>query len=167
MTWGEFMQSTCCARSSLRLVIVALATLGIVGVAAADDLQTCHDESGDVAIAGCTRAIESGRLTKKNMAVAFTSRGVEWRAKGDLDRAIRDHTEAIRVDPNGYLAFFNRGNAYLQKGDVDGALADYGAALRINSKDPVVFHNRGIAYQRKGDTVSANADFATEKTLRR
>ncbi len=141
--------------------------LGSIGVARADDIDVCHDQSGDVAIAACTRAINSGRLSKKNLAAAYTNRGVEWRAKGEVDRAIADHTQAIRTDPADYLAFFNRGNAYLQKAELDRAIADYTAAIRLNQSDPDVYKNRAIAYQRKGDKAKADADLATEKRLRK
>src|SRR5437879_1266065 len=49
---------------SNRVVIIGVfaALIGSVGIAMADDLQICHDESGDVAIAACTRAIECGRV---------------------------------------------------------------------------------------------------------
>jgi tetratricopeptide (TPR) repeat protein len=132
----------------------------------ADDLQICHDESGDVAIAACTRAIESGRLSKRNLAVAYTSRGVEWRAKGEVDRAIIDHSDAIRTDPTVPESFYNRGNAYKQKGNLDQAIADYTQAIRINPKDASAYNNRGNAYSDKGDTARANADYAQAKRLK-
>jgi len=153
-------------RAVLRLVAAALAMPAVVGVARADDMKTCIDASGDVALAACTRAIQSGRLSKKDLAGAFTNRGVKWRAKDDVERAIDDHTEAIRIDPNNYYAYYNRGNAYLGQGDLDRAIADYGIAARLNRNDPDIFKNRAIAYERKGDSARANADRATEKALR-
>src|SRR6266850_3778197 len=60
------------ASNHVVIIGVLAALIGSVGVAMADDLQICHDESGDVAIAACTRAIESGRLSKRNLAVAYT-----------------------------------------------------------------------------------------------
>src|SRR5262249_39594187 len=67
------------------------ALLGFVGAAAADDLDVCHDASGDVAISACTRAIESGHLSKHNLAVAYTNRGGEGRGEGGGGRAIYQH----------------------------------------------------------------------------
>jgi len=146
---------------------VVAGLLGTAGVAFADDMQTCHDASGDVAIAACTRAIESGRLSKRSLAIAYTSRGVEWRAKGEDERAIIDHSDAIRTDPTLPESFYNRGNAYKQKGEQDRAIADYNVAIRLNPKDANAFNNRGVSYQEKGDTVRANADFEQAKRLKK
>ena len=102
-------------RRAAAIGIVA-ALIGFASPAIGDDLQKCHDESGDAAIAACTRAIGAGKLSKRNQAIAYTSRGVEWRAKRQLDRAISDHTQAIKLDPNLSEAFYNRGTPMATKG---------------------------------------------------
>jgi tetratricopeptide (TPR) repeat protein len=152
------------ARRAAAIGIVA-ALIGLASPAIAEDLQKCHDESGDSAIAACTRAIGAGKLSKRNQAVAYTSRGVEWRAKGQLDRAIADHTQAIKRDPNLSEAFYNRGNAYGDKGENDRAIADYDQAIRLNPKFAGAFNNRGLARRQKGDTVGGDADIARAKQL--
>ena len=109
-------------RAAASGIIAAL--IGFASPAVADDMQKCHDESGDAAIAACTRAIGAGKLSKRDQAIAYTSRGVEWRAKRQLDRAIADHAQAIKLDPNLSEAFYNRGNAYGDKGENDRAITD-------------------------------------------
>ena len=159
---------TATRRAASFFVVAALVALaGTVGGARADDLQICHDQSGDVAIAACTRAIESGRLSKRNLAVAYTSRGVEWRAKGEVDRAIVDHGEAIRTDRTVPEAWYNRGNAYRQKGELDRAIKDYTEAIHLRPSDPSFFTNRGLTYQDKGDKAHASADFAAAERLKK
>ena len=66
-----------------------------------------------------------------NDADAFNNRGNVRRAKGDVDGAIQDYTEAIRLKPDYVLAFNNRGNVRHAKGDVEGALQDYNEAIRL------------------------------------
>ena len=56
----------------------------------------CHRETGDVKIAACMRAINSGA---GRPSINYNSRGDAYRTKGDLDRAIADFTVAIRLDP--------------------------------------------------------------------
>jgi tetratricopeptide (TPR) repeat protein len=154
-------------RSFLLVACTALvAVLGSAGLARADDMQVCHDESGDVAIAACTRVIESGKVTKRVLAYAYTSRGVEWRAKGEVDRAIWDHSEAIRTDPTVPEAWYNRGNAWRQKREPDRAISDYDEAIKLRANDPDFFTNRGLAYQDKGDETHAQADFAQADRLK-
>jgi len=154
--------------SFLLVVCTALAAvLGSAGLARADDMQICHDESGDVAIAACTRVIESGKVSRRTLAYAYTSRGVEWRAKGEVDRAIWDHSEAIRTDPAVPESWYNRGNAWRQKNNPDRAISDYNEAIRLRSSDPDFFTNRGLAYQDKGDDAHAQADFAAAARLKK
>lgn len=152
---------------AFQCALAGAAFLALAGAAQASDMSICHDESGDTAIAACTRAIESGTLSKKSLAVAYTSRGVEWRSKGQVDRAIADHTQAIKLDPQQWDARYNRGNAYKQKGDNDRAIADYNAAAKLNPKDYRIFNNRGLAYEAKGDKTRAAADLATAKRLKK
>jgi tetratricopeptide (TPR) repeat protein len=82
-----------------------------------------------------------------------------------LDRAIADHTQAIKLDPNLSEAFYNRGNAYGDKGENDRAITDYDTAIRLNPKFAGAFNNRGLARRQKGDTVGGDADIARAKQL--
>ena len=151
-------------RAAPLVLLIAAAT---IATARADDLRICHDQSGDAAIAACTRAIESGRLNKRNLAVAYTSRGVEWRAKGEVDRAIVDHSEAIRTDRTVPEAWYNRANAYRQKGELYRAIKDYTEAIRLRPTDASFLTNRGLTYQDKGDKAHAKADFAAAERLKK
>jgi tetratricopeptide (TPR) repeat protein len=105
------------------------------------DIDTCFKSSGDEAIAACTRVIQDRGERASNRASAYTNRGVEYRTKGDLDRAIADHSEAIRLNPKLSNAYYNRGNAYRNKGefrkpgDRARAIADYRKALELGDED--------------------------------
>ena len=64
----------------------------------------CNDWEGkrfsiEERIDGCTAIISSGRYGRKNLARAYNNRGFAWTAKGDLDLAIADFREALRLDP--------------------------------------------------------------------
>ena len=93
------------------LSFAAFLTAAFVSPALADDWETCAKGAGDEAIAACTRAIKSGTYNGKTLALAYSNRGVEWRAKGDLARAIADYDEAIKADPQQPAAYNNRGIA--------------------------------------------------------
>ncbi len=62
---------------------------------------------------------------------AFFSRGLCYFNEGDLDRAIADFTEAIRLKPDMAVAYFNRGHAYKENGDKDKAEQDYERARAL------------------------------------
>ena len=84
-----------------------------------------------------------------------------WRDKGDLDRAIADFNEAIRLDPDpkDARAYNNRGHAWRNKGDLDRAIADYSEAIRLDPKFARAYYNRGFAWRDKGDLDRAIADY--------
>lgn len=150
-------------------VAMALVALALVAVApapaAADDARTCHSASGDAAIVACDRAIASGRHSGTDLARLHTSRGVERKRKQDLDGAIADYGEAIRLNPSDQFAWNNRANARRDKGDLDGAIADYGEALRVDPDYTAAYVNRGLLHERMGNLPRARADF--EEAVRR
>jgi tetratricopeptide (TPR) repeat protein len=65
-------------------------------MAAADDADACARQSGDAAIAACSRAIASGAFKGEELAKIYANRGVEYKNRRDLDSAIADYNEAIR-----------------------------------------------------------------------
>lgn len=54
-----------------------------------------------------------------------------WVEKGESDKAIKDVTEAIRLNPLHSDAFNSRGIAWRQKGEIDKAIKDYEEAIRL------------------------------------
>jgi tetratricopeptide (TPR) repeat protein len=75
-------------------------------------------------VAGLAIWHSSGRYSRLN-ALAYSSRGSADVIKGDLDRAIVDYTEAIRLYPKYAEAYYNRGTAYATKGDRESAVGDF------------------------------------------
>jgi tetratricopeptide (TPR) repeat protein len=80
------------------------------------------------------------------------------RTASDLDGAVADYSEAIRLDPRKAIAFNNRGFARWSKGDLDGAIADYNEAIRLDPQFASAFSNRGSARGGKGDLDGEIAD---------
>ena len=139
-------------RSSGALAAMAVAAAlftGGSGPARADDWEACARDSGDAAIAACTRTIKSGNYEGRVLALAYSNRGVEWKNKGDIARAIADYDEAIKHDPEQAAAYNNRGIAYAAKSDYEAAIASYDDAIRVNPKYASALNNRGLAYFNK------------------
>jgi tetratricopeptide (TPR) repeat protein len=111
------------------LLVAALAASG--GPANADDRETCKTASGDSAISACSRAIASKKYRGNVLSILYTNRGAEFGAKGELDKAMKDHDQAIKLDPKNALAFNNRGIAKLKKGDKEGGEADIAKAKQL------------------------------------
>lgn len=113
----------------------------------------------DLAIKHCTRALESGKLSTVERAQAHLSRGVEFAAKNDYDRAIADYDAALRADPKLTDAIHNRGIAWAHKGNPERAIADFDAVLKLNPKDAGALHSRAVELTVQGDYARALADF--------
>jgi tetratricopeptide (TPR) repeat protein len=156
------MRSPTCTAIPVIMVVMLLA---FCRLAAADDRETCKNSSGDVAIDACSNAIKSGKLKGRALSLLYTNRGVEYVGKEDVDHAIADHDQAIKVDPKNSLAFNNRGNAYAAKREFDRAIEDYDQAIKLNPKYAAAFFNRGLAKQKKGDTEGSDADMAQARQL--
>ena len=70
---------------------------------------------------------------------AYDDRGGVWVEKGELDKAIADFDEAIRLDPRSARAYANRGVVWRKKSELDKALADFNEAIRLDPRTPSVY----------------------------
>lgn len=133
-------------------VVIFLLALPLAGQAGwNNDAQICLDKSGDEAIAACTRAIQSGQLSQNSLATTYSNRGVEWRQKGEIDKAMEDYNEALSLNPNYIKAYGNRGSVYLVRQQYDKALDDMKQAFRLNPKDSYVPLMLAVTRMHKGD----------------
>jgi lipoprotein NlpI len=112
----------------------------------------------DERIKSCTIVIKFGQESKDRTAMAHYRRGTAYDLKREIDRAIADFDEAIKLDPSLAAAYNDRGNARLVKGDADGAMADYEAAIRLDPTDEDAFNNRGRALFNRGQYDKALTD---------
>jgi serine/threonine-protein kinase len=66
--------------------------------------------------------------------------------KGELDKALDDYTEAIRLDPNGANLYVRRADIRKQNGQLDKALDDYTEAIRLDSNLADAYNSRAWLY---------------------
>src|SRR5947207_7661953 len=143
---------------TLRLAALLIATTFAQPVLA-DDWETCARGAGDDAITACSRAIKSGTYNGRTLALAYSNRGVEWKAKGELAKAIADYDDAIKHDPQQAAAYNNRGIAYASAAEYDKAIADYDKAVELNPTYASALNDRGLAYFNAGQQERAIADY--------
>jgi tetratricopeptide (TPR) repeat protein len=85
---------------------------------------------------------------------------------GDYQTAIRDCSEAIRLNPNFCDAYFCRGTIYrVSLKQYQKAISDYDAAIRIRPTLAYAYEYRGLAYRALGNDSQASKDFETANKL--
>ena len=83
----------------------------------------------------------------------------------ELEPAIADCTEALRLWPTFIPALNGRGSAYLKLGQPEHAAVDFEEAIRIRPKAPVALFGRGVSRKKLGDREGGDADIALAKQL--
>jgi tetratricopeptide (TPR) repeat protein len=92
--------------------------------------------------------------------VVLIAGGKQAAVRGDLDRAVRDFSEVIRIDPKYPDGYFSRGQTYFKLGQTELAIADYSAVLAQAPEHGAAFHARGMAHLYLGKNDLALADLS-------
>jgi tetratricopeptide (TPR) repeat protein len=153
----------------MRFEACFLISVVLIGVFSADaalaqgqqELRWCQGEDGATVaqrIEGCSAVIKASSDKGEKLAEAFNDRGVAYRIKGELDRAIQDYSQAIKLNGKFAAAYNNRAVAYDRKGDYDHAIQDYDQTIKLKPS-PETYLNRGNAFLGKNQYDHAIDDF--------
>jgi len=107
------------------------------------------------------RTLSAALQMKPDTATASVIRDLRANAyfhKGDLDKAINDATESIRLNPRYFGGYLARGIMYRRSGNLDQAISYYTMAIRLNPNFARTYYDRAIAYSLKGDHNAAIRD---------
>jgi tetratricopeptide (TPR) repeat protein len=99
------------------------------------------------------------RIQKKDgLAEAYRMRAKLLSMKEELDNALKDADEAIKLEPvaESYIA---RGDSYGAKKDYDRAIEDFSQAIKLDPKQYLAFFNRAGAWREKKDFDKAIGDY--------
>jgi tetratricopeptide (TPR) repeat protein len=83
----------------------------------------------------------------------------------DLDSALADCNEALRLMPDFVPALDSRAFVHLRAGRFQDAIADYDAAIQRSPQDSWSLYGRAIAKMRMGDTAGGQADIEASKQV--
>jgi len=95
----------------------------------------------------------------KNNYIAHKALGDVLQKNGQIDEAIRQFQEAIRLKPDDTDVLYNLGNAFLKKDQVDEAIRQYKEIIRLKPGDTDAHNNLGNALLRQGQTDEAIRQF--------
>jgi tetratricopeptide (TPR) repeat protein len=83
----------------------------------------------------------------------------------DLQAALKDCNEALRLRPNFVDALDSRGLTNLKSGQTKNAIADFDAALKINPRLTSSLYGRGLAKKRNGSISEGDLDINNAKAM--
>ena len=93
------------------------------------------------------------------MAAALNARGWTRALWGkELDQALADCDQAVRLMPRTAALLDSRGLVHLRLGQFDASIADYDAALRQQPKIAWSLYGRGLAKLHKGMKAEGEGD---------
>jgi|GEM_PF-5966535 len=122
------------------------------------DQARSHMAAGDYDAA--LRRLSVAKKNKANAREAWHMSGIVLQVKQDDARAVKEFTEALRLDPTKAATWYARGFSLARMGRTDEALADYTKALSIDGYNAAILQNRGKAWLRKREFDKAFDDFS-------
>jgi tetratricopeptide (TPR) repeat protein len=112
----------------------------------------------DRVISLCNRVLAM-KIGPATAASATNLRGIAYFENGEVDKALHDYDDALKLNANNAAAYVNRAIVLEEKGAGEEALKDYEEAIRLDPKDYFAYYNRATAFQDKGDLDSALANY--------
>ena len=148
------------ATVSASLMMILLTVAG-AHAQSAQERRWCDGEDGpspEQRILSCSMVIKGGREKGEKLADALNNRGIAYRLKGDLDLALQDYNQAIKLNAKLAGAYNNRGIVHDRKGDYERAIQDFDQAIKLKPS-PEAYFNRGNAQLGKSQYANAIDDY--------
>jgi tetratricopeptide (TPR) repeat protein len=99
------------------------------------------------------------RVNFSGIDTVSTGGSVSAEQRRIFEQAIKDYTQALRLDPNNASIYRDRSIVYSNMGDYDRAIADHNQGIRLNPNYADAYNNRGILYTEMGEYENAIKDF--------
>jgi len=104
----------------------------------------------DLAISCLTAALQM-KPEKNTASAIYTWRADAFIQKGELNKAMDDANESIRLNPHFSGGYLERGIVYRRTGNLDKSISDYDTVIRLNPNSALAYYDRAIAYGYKGE----------------
>jgi len=131
---------------------------------AREGAEASKNQDWEKAIDLFRKATDRDRKFAPNLAVAYQQRGFAAANDQKFQDAIRDFSEAIKINSRDARIYEQRAAVEMKMNDSDKALADYSEAIKLSPDEVRYYLYRGYIYEAKGDIKNSMAD--TEKVLK-
>lgn len=108
----------------------------------------CNSSSGQAQVDACTRDINSGRFSGRELSNKYVIRGLGYESLQKFDEAFANYEQAILVDPKNAYAYANRGDMHLLRGEQTRAFGDFSTAIQIEPNNALNWNARCWALTR-------------------
>jgi tetratricopeptide (TPR) repeat protein len=89
----------------------------------------------------------------------YLERAHAWAAMGELDKALADFGDGIRLSPAYPLWYAERAEIWKRRGELDKALADFGEVIFLWPNDDKAYAGRAEIWKTRGDFDKAIQDY--------
>ncbi len=96
---------------------------------------------------------------RRHRAFLLAYRASAYRHLGQLEKALSDGGEALRLNPKTPFAHAGRAGVHEARGEIDLAIAEYTGEIELNPRYLPAYTNRGHWYRKGGEFNKAIADF--------
>jgi tetratricopeptide (TPR) repeat protein len=131
-------------------VVLGAAALFLCGLNSARQLR--YWKNGVLLFSHAIEVTENNYFVRKGLGIALAT-------KGQIDEAIRQFQEVIRLKPDDTEAHYNLGIALARKGQTEEAIRQFQEAIRLKPDYTKAHYNLGDALARKGQTDEAIRQF--------
>ncbi len=91
---------------------------------------------------------------------ALIESGRRWVLRDEIEHALHDFAEAIRLDPKYPDSYSERGQALFKMGETERSIADYSTAIKLDPRHAAALRARGMAYLYRGSPDLALVDIS-------
>ena len=117
------------------------------------------------AIADSTKVLELDFFDQGTIYNAYVIRAEAHTQLKDYELAIKDYTQAIKLQPDKASAYSGRGNLYTKQKNYQQAINDYTKVIELQPNNAQAYVNRGSAYAQLREQQKAATDYQQAQQL--